>query len=71
MQLYTLAHRTEIILGKIRLCENLLVKRLLCMSVTILCDITGYRCLCLSRESVGVFHCMCVWTALFHTLFLS
>ena len=24
-----------------------------------------------SRESVGVSHCVCVWTALFHTLFLS
>ena len=24
-----------------------------------------------SRKSVGVSHCMCVWTALFHTLFLS
>ena len=24
-----------------------------------------------SRESVGVSHCMCVWSALFHTFFLS
>ena len=27
----TLAHRTENVLGKIRQCEKLLVKRLLCM----------------------------------------
>jgi len=24
-----------------------------------------------SRKSVGVSHCICVWTALFHMLFLS
>ena len=55
----TLAHRTENFLGKIRQCENLLVKRLLCMYfVTLPANVFFF-----SRESVDVFHCMCVWTA--------
>jgi len=41
----TLAHRTKIFLGKIRQCDNLLVRRLLCM-----CDITGHRCISLITQ---------------------
>ena len=71
----TLAHRTENVLGQIRQCEKLLVKRLLCMLVIILCDVTDHRCTCLLTRVCYRYlvlpHCMCVWTALFHTLFLS
>jgi len=64
----TLARRTENFLGKIRQCEKLLVKTLLRMHVVIPCDITSYRRIYLLAS---LSDCMCVRTAVFHSLFLS
>jgi len=64
-----MAHRTENLLGKIRQYENLLVKRL--CKILYFVTLPAIDVFFFSRESVGVSHCLCVWTALFHTLFLG
>ena len=57
---------------KIRQCDNLLVKRLLCMyKILYFVTLPAIDVFLFSRKSVGVSHCICVWTALFHMLFLS
>ena len=64
----------QIFLGQIRQYEKL---RIFLSKDSCVCEILYFVTLpaidvfFFSCESVGVSHCMCIWTALFHTLFLS
>jgi len=67
----TLAHRTENFLGKIRHCENFLLSKDSCVcKILYFVTLPAIDVFFFSRESVGVSHCMCVWTAFFIRCFL-
>jgi len=53
-----------------RVLETKLLSSLQCMTV-IISYILIFDVFLFSRKSVGVSHCICVWSALFHMLFLS
>jgi len=66
----TLAHRAKFFLGKLDSVIIFLSKDSCVCKILYFVTSPAIDVFLFSRKSVGVSHCMCVWAALFHTLFL-